>query len=96
MVIVLGSDKMQVFELIMGIVLILFCIAIVAVVLFQEGKEQSMGGIISGGSADSYLSKHKNRVIDAFLARWTRFIAFMMFALVTLMNVSEYFHWFGL
>ena len=87
---------MLIFEIVVGIALILFSIAIVGVVLFQEGKEQSMGGIISGGSADSYLSKHKNRIIDAFLARWTRFIAFMMFGLVILLNVAENFHWFGL
>jgi preprotein translocase subunit SecG len=84
------------FEIIMGVVIILFSIAIVAVVLFQEGKEQSMGGIITGGGADSYLSKNKGRIIDAFLARWTRFIAIMMFVLVMFLNVAEYMHWFGL
>ena len=87
---------MELFELIMGIVLILFCIAIVSVVLFQEGKEQNVGGMVTSNSADSYLSKHKSRIIDAFLARWTRFIAIMMFVLVMLFNVAEYFHWFGL
>ena len=87
---------MSIFEIVMGILIILFSIAIVAVVLFQEGKEQSMGGVITGGGADSYLSKNKNRVIDAFLARWTRFIAIMMFGLVIFLNISEYFHWFGL
>ena len=55
-----------------------------------------MGGIITSSAADSYLSKHKGRIIDAFLARWTRFIAIMMFASVILLNMSGYFHWFGL
>ncbi|MBO6126860.1 MAG: preprotein translocase subunit SecG [Clostridia bacterium] len=87
---------MTVFEITMGILIIIFSIVIVAIVLFQEGKEQSMGGIITGGGADSYLSKNKSRVIDAFLARWTRFIAIMMFALVILLNIAEYLHWFGL
>ena len=87
---------MELFELIMGVVLILFCIAIVSVVLFKEGKEQNVGGMITNNSTDSYLSKHKSRVIDAFLARWTRFIAIMMFVLVMLFNVAENFHWFGL
>ena len=87
---------MTVFEITMGILIIVFSIVIVAIVLFQEGKEQSMGGIITGGGADSYLNKNKSRVIDAFLARWTRFIAIMMFALVILLNVAEYLHLFGL
>ncbi len=87
---------MSIFEIIAGIVLIIFSIAIVAIVLFQEGKEQSMGGVITGGGTDSYLSKHKDRVIDAFLARWTRFIAIALFAFVILLNVAEDFHWFGI
>ena len=87
---------MTVFEITMGILIIIFSIVIVAIVLFQEGKEQSMGGVITTSSFDSYLSKNKSRVIDSFLARWTRFIAIMMFLLVILLNIAEYLHWFGL
>lgn len=87
---------MEVFEIVMGVVLIALSVLIVAIVLFQEGKEQSMGGVITSSAADSYLSKHKGRIIDAFLARWTRFIAIMMFVSVILLNMSGYFHWFGL
>ena len=84
------------FEIVAGVVLIVFSIAIVAVVLFQEGKEQSMGGVVTGGGTDSYLSKHKNRIIDAFLVRWTRVIAIALFVIIILLNISENFHWFGI
>lgn len=77
-------------ELTLGIVLIIFAVAIITVVLFQEGRQQNMGAI-SGGSSDTFLSKHKTRSIDTFLARWTRFIAVIFFLLVILINAITYF-----
>ena len=53
-----------------------------------------MSGVITGGGGESYLNKHKNRVIDAFLVRWTRVIAIGLFVAVILMNVAEDFKWF--
>ena len=86
---------MTLFEIIAGVCLTVLSISIVAIVLFQEGKEQSMGGVVTGGEKDSYLSKHKNRIIDAFLVRWTRVIAIALFVFVILLNMAETFHWFG-
>ena len=42
-------------EIVLGIVLIVFSIAIIAVVLLQEGHQQNLGAI--GGGADTFLSK---------------------------------------
>jgi preprotein translocase subunit SecG len=75
--------------------LILFAIAIVAVVLFQEGK-QSNSGVITGAGSDTFLTKNKSRSIDAFLARWTKFIAIMFFILITGINAVAFFHFFGI
>ena len=81
-------------EIILGSVLILFSIAVVMVVLFQEGHERSMGAI-TGSGGDTYLSKHKSRSIDTFLERWTKVISVGFFLLVILANVLFYFHVFG-
>ena len=72
-------------EIIFGIVLLLFALAIIVVVLLQEGHQQSLGAITGG--ADTFLSKNKARSMDAFLARWTKFIAIGFFVLV-LVTVS--------
>ena len=85
---------MTTFELIAGTVIIILSISIIAVVLFQEGKERNMSGVITGGGGESYLNKHKDRAIDTFLVRWTRVIAIGLIAAVILMNVSEDFGWF--
>lgn len=80
---------MGVVEIIFGIVLLVFSIAIILVVLLQEGSQKNMG-VISGG-ADTFLSKHKARSVDAFLSRWTKVIAIGFFVLVIVINAVMYF-----
>lgn len=80
---------MGVLEIIFGIVLLLFSIAIILVVLLQEGHQHQLGAITGG--ADTFLSKNKARSIDAFLSRWTKFIALGFFVLVIVMNIIMYF-----
>lgn len=76
-------------EIIFGIVLLLFSIAIIIVVLLQEGHQQNLGAITGG--ADTFLAKNKARSIDAFLSRWTKFIALGFFVLVIVINIIMYF-----
>ena len=80
---------MSVLEIIFGIILLLFSVAITIVILLQEGHQQSLGTITGG--ADTFLSKNKARSVDAFLARWTKFIAIGFFVLVIIINVIMYF-----
>ncbi|MFR7551373.1 MAG: preprotein translocase subunit SecG [Acutalibacteraceae bacterium] len=56
---------MGVVEIIFGIILLLFSIAIILVVLLQEGHQQNVGAVMGG--ADTFLSKNKSRSVDAFL-----------------------------
>ena len=76
-------------EIILGIILMLFSIAITIVVLLQEGHEQNVG-VVTGG-ADTFLTKNKARSVDAFLARWTKIIAIGFFLLVIIMNAYLFF-----
>ncbi len=78
-------------EIILGVVLILLAVAVVAVVLFQEGHERSMG-VITGEKSDTFLTKHKSRSIDAFLERWTAAISIGFFVIVMAFNALLYFH----
>ncbi len=76
-------------EIVLGIILILFSVAITVIVLMQEGHEQNVG-VITGG-ADTFLSKNQARSIDSFLSRWTKFISIGFFVLVILINAYMYF-----
>ena len=76
-------------QVIFGIVLLIFSLAITVIVLLQEGHEKNMGAITGG--ADTFLSKNKARSIDAFLARWTKVIAIGFFLLVIVINAIMFF-----
>ena len=80
---------MPAIQIVFGVILLLFSIAITIIVILQEGHQQSLGAITGG--ADTFLSKNKARSMDAFLARWTKFIAIVFFVLVLVINIIMYF-----
>ena len=80
---------MSTVEIIFGVILLLFSVAIVLVVLLQEGHQQNLGAITGG--ADTFLSKNKARSVDAFLARWTKVVAVGFFVLVIVINAVMFF-----
>ncbi|WP_322170976.1 preprotein translocase subunit SecG [Acutalibacter caecimuris] len=80
---------MTVLEIIFAIALLLFSVAIILVVLLQEGNQKNMG-VVTGG-ADTFLSKNKARSVDAFLSKWTKVIAIGFFVLVLVANAVMYF-----
>ena len=69
---------------------LLSALTVTVIVLFQSGKRSGLSGAIAGG-ADTFLSKNKARSVDAFLARWTKFIAIGFFVLVIVTNIILYF-----
>ena len=75
-------------QIIFGAVLLLFSIAIILIVLLQEGHQKNVG-VVTGG-ADTFLSQNSSRSVDAFLARWTKIIAIGFFALVIATNIILY------
>ena len=80
---------MTALEIVFGIVLLVFSLAIIIVVLLQEGSQKNVG-VVTGG-ADTFLSKNKARSVDAFLSRWTKVIAIGFFVFVLVVNSVMYF-----
>ena len=77
---------MSALEIIIGILVIIVSLFIIAVVLLQQGRRAGINGAISGG-ADTFLSKNKARTVDASLARWTKYIAILLFVLAIVANI---------
>jgi preprotein translocase subunit SecG len=77
---------MSALEYIIGAVVILVSLAIVFIVLFQQGRRAGINGVISGG-ADTFLSKTKARTWDARLARMTKYFAIAFFVLAIVANI---------
>ncbi len=80
---------MGIWEIILGAVLIIMSIAIIIVIILQEGNQQGVG-VVTGG-ADTFFSKNKARSIDAFLSRWTKVFAAIFVAAVLGLNILAYF-----
>lgn len=80
---------MNVWEIILGIAVILASVIITVVILFQQGHRAGINGAISGG-ADTFLSKNKARTLDATLARLTKYIAILFFVLALVANVIAF------
>ena len=74
---------MGITEIIVGSLIIILAVVIIAAILLQEGRRAGINGAISGG-ADTFLSKNKARSVDAFLARWTKYIAIAFMILVVI------------
>lgn len=77
---------MNVWEIILGILMILVSIIIIGVILLQQGHRSGVNGVISG-AADTFLSKNKARTVNAKLASMTKYITIAFFVLAIVANV---------
>ena len=73
-------------RIVVSIVYILVCIALVILVLMQEGKAQGLGSI--SGAAESYWGKNKGRSMEGMLVKITKVLAFFFLALTILLNLN--------
>lgn len=60
------------------VVLVILCVLLVAVILFQSGRSAGLSGVITGGS--DQVTNRKPKGLDSFLAKVTVVIAILFFA----------------
>ena len=60
--------------LILSVIHLIFCIALILVIVLQPGKSAGLSGSIAGG-AETFFGKNKGRTLEAKLEKMTRFIA---------------------
>lgn len=68
------------YEIVFGIILIILAIALVALVLLQEGNSQGLSGAIAGG-AETFFGKNKGRTMEAKLVKFTKIIGIGFFVI---------------
>ena len=68
-------------QIVFGILLIISSLAIIAIVLLQEGRSAGLSGAIAGG-ADTFFGKNKGRTMEAKLVKWTKIISISFFVIV--------------
>ncbi|MBX6353630.1 MAG: preprotein translocase subunit SecG [Thermoflavifilum sp.] len=64
------------------VVLVILCIALIAVILMQSGRSAGLSGVITGGSEQ--VGSRRPKGLDSFLAKVTVVLA-VLFFLVTLL-----------
>lgn len=79
---------MEVLRLILTIVFILVSLALLIVVLMQEGKSAGLGAI--SGAAETYWGKAKGRSMEGFLMKFTKWLAVAFMVLAAVLNISKF------
>ncbi len=77
---------MAVLKTIITIIYVLVCIALVVMVMLQEGKSAGLGAI--AGAADTYWGQNKGRSMEGGLVRWTKILAVLFFALSIVLSMN--------
>lgn len=71
---------------ILSIIFVIICVALVVIVLLQEGKSAGLTGSISG-MADTYWGKNRGRSMEGALEKFTKFAAVAFLVLAVVLNV---------
>lgn len=77
---------MGAFRIVLTVIFIIVCIALVVLVLMQEGKEQGLGSI--GGAAESYWGKNKARSMEGRMVTVTKVLAILFIVLAIVLNLN--------
>lgn len=79
---------MAVLKTILTIVFIVVCVALVIVVLMQEGKSAGLGSI--SGAAETYWGKNKGRSMEGLLVKITKVLAVLFMVLAAVLNLNVF------
>ncbi len=71
------------------IIFCIICVVIMVLVLCQEAKDNGLGSLAGGASAETYWSKNKGRSKEAYLVLATT-IAVALFLLLALLISSKF------
>ena len=73
-------------RILLTIVFVILCVAMIAIVLLQEGKSAGLGAI--SGVAESYWGKNKGRSMEGKLEQFTKICAVAIFVLALVLNLN--------
>ena len=80
---------MGIWEIIIGVLVLLMSIVMIIVIILQEGHDAGLGTITGG--ADSFMKRGKAKTADAMFAKITKFCAIFFFLLIIGLNAISFF-----
>ena len=79
---------MEALRIILTIVFIIICIALVAIVLLQEGKSAGLCAI--AGGAETYWGKNKGRSMEGTLVKITKYLVIAFIVIAAVLNIGSF------
>ena len=79
---------LPVIRTIVTVLYILVCVALVIVIILQEGKSAGLGTI--SGAAETYWGKNKGRSMEGALVKSTKFLAILFLVLAVVLNLKVF------
>lgn len=79
---------MDALEIVSSVLLVISSVALIIIVLMQQGKDAYLGGAIAGGAAETFLGKSKAKTMDVILTKTTKYIAIAFVVLTLVVNVA--------
>lgn len=79
---------MGVLRILITVVFIIVCVALVVLVLMQEGKSAGLGTI--SGAAETYWGKNKGRSMEGLLVKFTKALAVLFILLSMVLNLNVF------
>lgn len=77
---------MEVLRIIVTVIYIIVSIALVVLVLMQEGKSAGLGAI--SGAAETYWGKNKGRSMEGTLVKITKILAILFIVITVILNLN--------
>lgn len=77
---------MEALRIILTIVFIIVCLALIGIVLLQEGKSAGLGAI--AGAAESYWGKNKGRSMEGTLVKLTKYLVIAFLVIAAVLNIN--------
>ncbi len=77
---------MEALRIILTIVFIIVCLALIGIVLLQEGKSAGLGAI--AGAAESYWGKNKGRSMEGTMVKITKYLVIAFIVIVAVLNIN--------
>ena len=79
---------MAALRIVLTIIFIVVSIALLVVVLRQEGKSAGLGAV--AGAAETYWGKAKGRSMEGVLMKVTKWLAVSFIVLAAVLNISKF------
>ena len=82
------DSKMGVLKIVLTVLFIIVCLALVVLVLMQEGKSAGLGSI--SGAAETYWGRNKGRSMERRLVKFTKILAVLFMVMAAILNLRVF------